>query len=88
MTHRETLKRCANQAKLFYIICRFLRRIYVFEMNIRYRNKVINLMKDKFQMVNTTIPSFALPNSRGQTVNIEEFQGENNVVVVLLRDIH
>jgi len=43
--------------------------------------------KDKFQMVGTKIPEFSLPNSRGETVNIRDFEGKKNVVVVLLRGI-
>jgi peroxiredoxin len=44
-------------------------------------------MKDKFKMVGTKIPQFSLPNSRGETVDIRGFQGNKNVVVVLLRGI-
>jgi peroxiredoxin len=45
-------------------------------------------MKDKFQMVGTRIPEFSLPNSRGETTNIRDFEGKKNVVVILLRGIH
>jgi peroxiredoxin len=45
-------------------------------------------MKDKFQMVGTRIPEFSLPNSRGETINIRDFEGNKNVVVILLRGIH
>jgi peroxiredoxin len=45
-------------------------------------------MKDKFQMVGTKIPEFSLSNSRGDTVNIRDFEQKQNVVVVLLRGIH
>lgn len=38
-------------------------------------------------MVGTRIPKFSLPNSRGETVNIQDFEGKRNVVVVLLRGI-
>jgi peroxiredoxin len=38
-------------------------------------------------MVGSKIPEFSLPNSRGDTVNIRDFEGKNNVVVVLLRGI-
>jgi peroxiredoxin len=48
----------------------------------------ISNMKDKFKMVGTRIPEFSLPNSRGETVNIRDFEGKQNVVVVLLRGIH
>ena len=42
-------------------------------------------MKDKFNMVGKKIPEFNLPNSRGETVAVENFQGNNNVVVIVLR---
>jgi peroxiredoxin len=45
-------------------------------------------MKDKFQMVGAKIVEFSLPNSRGETVSIRDFEGKKNVVVVLLRGIH
>ena len=45
-------------------------------------------MKDKFQMVGNKIPEFELPNSRGETINIKDFEGKKNVVVILLRSIH
>jgi peroxiredoxin len=38
-------------------------------------------------MVGTKIPEFSLANSRGETVNIRDFEGKKNVVVVLLRGI-
>jgi peroxiredoxin len=44
-------------------------------------------MKDKFNMVGTKIPEFSLPNSRGETVGIKDFEGKKNVVVVLFRGI-
>ena len=44
-------------------------------------------MKDKFNLVGTKIPEFSLPNSRGETVNVKDFEGNKNVVVVLLRGI-
>lgn len=47
----------------------------------------VDKTKDKFQMVGTKIPEFSLPNSRGETVNIKDFEGKKNVVVVLLRGI-
>lgn len=43
--------------------------------------------KDKFQMVGTKIPELSLPNSRGETVSIRDFEGKQNVVIVLLRGI-
>lgn len=52
------------------------------------RGGKISNMKDKFKMVGTRIPEFSLPNSRGETVNIRDFEGKQNVVVVLLRGIH
>jgi peroxiredoxin len=39
-------------------------------------------------MVGEKIPEFSLPNSRGETVNIRDFEGKKNVVVILLRGIH
>ena len=45
------------------------------------------MMKDKFKMVGTELPEFSLPNSRGETVSIKDFEGKKNVVVVLLRGI-
>lgn len=39
-------------------------------------------------MVGTKIPEFSLPNSRGENVNIKDFEGKKNVVVVLLRGIN
>lgn len=38
-------------------------------------------------MVGTKIPEFSLPNSKGETVNIKDFEGKKNVVVVLLRGL-
>ena len=38
-------------------------------------------------MVNNRISEFSLPNSRDQTTNIQEFENNLNVIVVLLRDI-
>jgi peroxiredoxin len=43
---------------------------------------------DKFHTVGTKIPEFSLPNSRGETVNIRDFEGKKNVVIVLLRGIN
>jgi len=48
----------------------------------------VSKMKDKFKMVGERVPEFSLPNSRGETVNIRDFEGKQNVVVVLLRGIH
>lgn len=45
-------------------------------------------MNDKFHMVGTKIPEFSLPNSRGETVNIRDFEGKKNVVIILLRGIN
>ncbi|WXG42959.1 MAG: hypothetical protein WED04_02615 [Promethearchaeati archaeon SRVP18_Atabeyarchaeia-1] len=44
-------------------------------------------MNDKFHMVGTRIPEFSLPNSRGENVNIRDFEGKKNVVIILLRGI-
>ncbi len=38
-------------------------------------------------MVGTKIPELSLPNSRGETVSIRDFEGKQNVVIVLLRGI-
>lgn len=45
-------------------------------------------MKDKFEMVGKKILEISLPNSREETVNINEFLGKKNVVIVLFRSIH
>lgn len=45
-------------------------------------------MKDKFNLVGTEIQEFSLINSLEQNINIKDFRGKNNVVIVLLRDIH
>jgi hypothetical protein len=49
-------------------------------------------MKDKFNLVGTTIKEFALPyydeSETKEKVNIRSFKGNSNVVVILLRDIH
>lgn len=42
-------------------------------------------MKDKFNLVGTKIKEFSLPNSRNETNNIREFEGNKNVVIVLFR---
>jgi len=39
-------------------------------------------------MVDTKIPAFELPNSRGETVNIRDLENKKNVVIILFRDIH
>lgn len=46
------------------------------------------IIKDKFQLVGTKIAEFELPNSRGNTVNIREFENSKNVILILFRDIH
>ena len=46
------------------------------------------IIKDKFELVGTKIAEFELPNSRGKTVNIREFENEKSVILVLFRDIH
>ena len=45
-------------------------------------------MKDKFDLVGTKIREFSLPNSRGETVNIRDLEGNKNVILILFRDIH
>ena len=45
-------------------------------------------MKDKFNLVGTKINEFSLPNSRGETVNIRDFENKKNVIVVLFRNIN
>ena len=42
-------------------------------------------MKDKFNLIGKKIKEFSLSNSRGETRNIREFEGEKNVVIVLFR---
>ena len=42
-------------------------------------------MRDKFNMVGTKIPEFDLANTKGEIVNIKEFQGKKNVLLVLNR---
>lgn len=44
-------------------------------------------MKDKFKMVGNKIPEFSLPNSREETISINSYLGNKNVVVILLRGI-
>ncbi len=44
-------------------------------------------MKDKFGMVGKKIELFSLPNSRGETINIEEFLGRKNILISLRRGI-
>jgi hypothetical protein len=44
-------------------------------------------MKDKFNMVGSEIKEFSLQNSLEQNVNIKEFHGKKNLVIILLRDI-
>jgi peroxiredoxin len=43
-------------------------------------------MKDKYNLVGTKIKEFSLPNSRNETTNIREFEGNKNVVIVLFRN--
>ncbi len=38
-------------------------------------------------MVGKRIPEFSLPNSRGETANIRDFEGKRNIVLILLRGI-
>ena len=45
-------------------------------------------MKDKFNLVGTKIAEFSLPNSRGEVVNIRDFESIKNVIIVLFRDIN
>jgi peroxiredoxin len=44
-------------------------------------------MKDKFNMVGNKIEYFSLPNSRGETINIEEILGRKNILISLRRGI-
>ena len=44
-------------------------------------------MKDKFKLVGTRIPEFTLPDTRGNKVNIHGFQGNKNLVILLLRGL-
>jgi len=45
-------------------------------------------LKDKFNLVGTKIAEFSLPNSRGETINIRDFENKKNVIIVLFRDIN
>ncbi|MFX0037104.1 MAG: hypothetical protein ACFE9I_15850 [Candidatus Hermodarchaeota archaeon] len=45
-------------------------------------------MKDKFNLVGTKVKEFSLPNSRGETINIRDFESKRNVVLVLFRNIN
>jgi len=45
-------------------------------------------LKDKFNLVGTKIKEFSLPNSRGETINIRDFENKKNVIIVLFRDIN
>jgi peroxiredoxin len=45
-------------------------------------------MKDRFQIVGEKIQEFSLPNSRGESLNIRDFEGKKKVVIVLFRDIN
>ncbi len=45
-------------------------------------------MKDKFNVVGSKISEFSLPNSRGETINIRDFENKKNVVIILFRDIN
>ncbi|NHI94499.1 MAG: hypothetical protein EAX96_18555 [Candidatus Lokiarchaeota archaeon] len=38
-------------------------------------------------MVGKEFPAFTLPNSRDETVNLQDFRGKKNLVVILLRGI-
>jgi peroxiredoxin len=50
--------------------------------------RIGDTMKDKFNMVGTEIKEFSLKNSLEQDINIKDYRGSKNVVVILLRDIH
>jgi peroxiredoxin len=39
-------------------------------------------------MVGTKIPEFSLPNSRGESVNIRDFEEKKRIVIILLRGIN
>ena len=43
-------------------------------------------MKDKFDVVGTKIQDFSLPNSRGETVGMQDLVGKN-IVLVLFRNL-
>lgn len=45
------------------------------------------MMQDKFDMLEKKIPEFSLPNSRDETININQFFGKKNIIVILLRGI-
>ena len=38
-------------------------------------------------MVGTEFPAITLPNSRDETINLQDFLGKKNLVVILLRGI-
>jgi len=42
-------------------------------------------MKDKFNLVGTKISEFSLPNSRGDSISIRDYEGKKNVLIVLFR---
>lgn len=42
-------------------------------------------MKDIYDWVGKPIPEFTLQNTRGDRVNIRDFQGKKNVIIVLIR---
>ncbi len=44
-------------------------------------------MKDKFDMIGKKIPEINLPSSREETININQFYGKKNVIVIMLRGI-
>ena len=43
-------------------------------------------MKDKFDLVGTKIQDFSLPNSRGETIGMQDLVGKN-IVLVLFRNL-
>ena len=71
----------------YFIKPNFKQRESQFFLLIIYVKKLVNSVKDKFEMVGSKIQEFSLPNSRGEETNIRDLQGKN-VVVILLRDIN
>ena len=44
-------------------------------------------IKDKFDLVGKKIPEFSLPNTRGETVSISDWEDKKIVLIVLFRGI-
>lgn len=69
------------------LIKRIIYEQYLFFIYLNYKLKIKKnglYMKDKFNLVETKIKEFKLPNSRGETYSIRDFLGQN-VVIILFR---